>query len=66
MSDSRIQLIAKLFQMQHGVCFIGEEPLDLAKDKLEIDHIVPRAKGGKDDENNYALTCESCCLTHPE
>jgi hypothetical protein len=44
--------------MQGGLCFIGEEPLDLAKDKLEIDHIIPRAKGGKDDENNYAVTCE--------
>ncbi|HAO79354.1 MAG TPA: HNH endonuclease [Verrucomicrobia subdivision 3 bacterium] len=58
MSDNRIQLIAKLHQMQGGICFIGEEPLDLTKDKLEIDHIIPRAKGGKDDENNYAVTCE--------
>jgi hypothetical protein len=58
MADNRIQLIAKLFQMQAGLCFIGEEQLDLTKDKLEIDHIIPRAKGGKDDENNYAVTCE--------
>jgi 5-methylcytosine-specific restriction endonuclease McrA len=50
MSDNRIQLIAKLHKIQGGLCFIGEEPLDLAKDKLEIDHIIPRAKGGKDDE----------------
>jgi hypothetical protein len=35
MSDNRIQLIAKLHQMQGGICFIGEEPLDLTKDKLE-------------------------------
>jgi hypothetical protein len=41
-----------------GKCFIGGEPLDLAKDKLEIDHIVPKSKGGKDDENNYAPTCD--------
>lgn len=58
MADNRIQLIAKLLQMQSGVCFIGEEPLDLTRDKLEIDHIIPRSKGGKDDENNYAVTCE--------
>src|SRR6266498_764468 len=58
MSDTRIQLLAKLHNMQGGLCFIGEEPIDLAKDELEIDHIIPRAKGGKDDENNYAVTCE--------
>ncbi|MCC6442167.1 MAG: HNH endonuclease [Armatimonadetes bacterium] len=58
MTDNRLQLIARLHQMQRGLCFIGEEPLDLAKDKLEVDHIIPRAKGGKDDENNYAVTCE--------
>jgi len=58
MSDDRIQIMAKLHAIQGGCCFIGEEPLDLAKDKIEIDHIIPRAKGGKDDENNYALTCE--------
>jgi hypothetical protein len=57
-AENRIQLIAKLHTMQGGLCFIGEEPLDLAKDKLEVDHIIPRAKGGKDDENNYAVTCE--------
>ena len=52
MTDNRIQLIAKLHKMQGGLCFIGEEPLDLAKDKLEIDHIIPRAKGGKDSAVN--------------
>lgn len=58
MADNRIQLIAKLHKIQGGICFIGGEALDLTTDKLEIDHIIPRAKGGKDDENNYALTCE--------
>lgn len=58
MADDRTQLITKLYNIQGGVCFIGEEPLNLTKDKLEIDHIIPRAKGGKDYENNYAVTCE--------
>lgn len=58
MANNRIQLIAKLHKIQGGLCFIGKEPLDLENDKLEIDHIIPRAKGGKDDENNFALTCE--------
>jgi hypothetical protein len=29
---------------------------------LEIEHIVPRAKGGSDDEDNLWLACRSCNL----
>lgn len=58
MATDRSQLIAKLLEMQGGVCFIGGELLDPTTDKLEIDHIIPKSKGGKDDENNYAVTCE--------
>jgi hypothetical protein len=56
----RDQLIQKLLQQQQNRCFICEEPIDPVLDKIEIDHIKPRAKGGKDDENNYAATHESC------
>ncbi len=58
MTDNRAELIRKLLDIQGGKCFVGEEPLDVTKDKLEVDHIIPRAKGGKDDENNFAVTCE--------
>lgn len=56
----REELAKKLYEIQKGRCFICEDPIDLEKDKWEIDHIIPRAKGGKDDENNYALTHEYC------
>jgi 5-methylcytosine-specific restriction endonuclease McrA len=29
---------------------------------LEIEHIVPRAKGGTDDETNLWLACRACNL----
>lgn len=56
----REELAKRLYKIQNGRCFICEELIDFEKDKWEIDHIIPRAKGGKDDENNYALTHEYC------
>jgi len=57
---SRDQLAARLEEIQQGKCFICLEPLRRDFEKWEIDHIIPRAKGGKDDENNYAITHERC------
>jgi len=58
MPHNRQELINKLWESQNGRCFIGGEPIDLALHKVEIDHIIPRARGGKDEESNYALVCE--------
>jgi len=55
----RKELSKKLFEIQKGQCFICGNPISI-EDKWEIDHIIPRSKGGKDDENNYALTHEWC------
>lgn len=57
------QLVERLLETQGGRCFICQQPLDPAVDSIEIDHIVPRARGGKDDENNYAATHEWCNRT---
>lgn len=56
----REDLLNKLLLKQKNLCFICEQPIDPNLDKLEIDHIIPRAKGGKDEENNYAVTHEPC------
>jgi hypothetical protein len=29
---------------------------------FEVEHIVPRSRGGADDESNWALSCRSCNL----
>jgi hypothetical protein len=58
----REELAARLEAIQQGKCFICEKPLHRDYEKWHIDHIIPRAKGGKDDENNYALTHEHCNL----
>jgi hypothetical protein len=58
----RHELEDRLWERQKHVCFIceGQIDLDLQRSDLEIDHIVPIAADGKDEENNFALTHEPC------
>lgn len=60
--QERQELRGRLYARQNGVCFICENTIDpeLQRDDLEIDHIIPIAAGGKDEENNFALTHERC------
>jgi hypothetical protein len=57
--DERKQIIKKLYDYQHGICFIDEEPLDLAQ-PLDVDHIKARDRGGEDSLNNWGLAHASC------
>ncbi len=59
---SREELQERLYDIQNGRCYICQAPLDPVE-RLHIEHIVPKARGGKDDENNYALVHERCNLS---
>lgn len=54
----RDELMERLWTIQKGVCFISGKPIDLKlhHDNLDIDHIIPLANKGNDDESNFALT----------
>ncbi|MBI5368741.1 MAG: HNH endonuclease [Planctomycetes bacterium] len=58
--EKGLALKARLHESQGGTCYICLKPLDLVGEKSEIDHIVPRARGGKDDDHNFALTHDMC------
>lgn len=33
-----------------------------SREKLEIDHIIPLSRGGREDENNMQVLCKTCNL----
>jgi len=59
-SDEYTNLTKKLWNIQSHQCFVCEEKIDLDLHTTNIDHIVPLANKGKDSEDNFAVTHESC------
>ncbi|HOD62167.1 MAG TPA: HNH endonuclease [Bacilli bacterium] len=53
-------LTNKLFNIQNGICYICQKEIDLKIQNTNIDHIIPLANKGKDSEDNFALTHETC------
>lgn len=58
----RNKLKKKLFDIQKGKCFICEDDIDLQlhDENLDIDHIEALSQGGRDNEDNFALTHSHC------
>lgn len=60
--EQRKDLVRRLYEVQQGLCFICEHPIDLElhANKIDIDHVVPLQGGGHDDPGNFALAHASC------
>lgn len=54
------KLTKKLWDIQNKKCFICEDKIDLDLNTTNIDHIIPLAGKGKDIEENFAVTHETC------
>lgn len=50
----------KLHSKQDGKCYICGKPIELGIHQVDIDHIIPLNLGGKDSENNFAITHATC------
>jgi len=53
-------LSKKLLSIQNSTCYICNEEIDISIHTTNVDHIVPLANKGKDNEENFAITHESC------
>ena len=51
---------ARVRQAARNRCGYCLSPQSLVMASLEIEHIIPRAKGGSDDEENLWLACPVC------
>lgn len=58
--DEYEALKRKLLNIQGGKCFICGKDIDLDIQRTDIDHVIPLANKGKDKEDNFAITHESC------
>ena len=56
----REELVKQLFSIQKGKCFICNRPINIDKEAWQIDHIIPKAKGGRDHSDNFAIVHEIC------
>ena len=52
-------LSVKLFSLQNGRCACCTKKIDVG---FHMDHIMPLAKGGKNDDSNIQLLCKECNL----
>lgn len=55
----RIKILDKLCKRFGKKCWYCSTPFTNYKE-VEIDHIVPRSKGGTDDIENLAVACRMC------
>ena len=55
--DSK-KIAAKIFREQGGVCAVCDEKVKIQF--MEIDHITPKARGGRDEIENFQLLCTNC------
>lgn len=56
--ECKPQDLAKLFEKQNGKCFYCK--CKLKHDWLQVDHVVPLSRGGKNTLDNIVLTCKDC------
>jgi hypothetical protein len=55
-----VDLVRRVREAARHRCGYCLSPQRLIMARLEVEHIIPRAKGGSDDESNLWLSCPLC------
>lgn len=50
----------RIYRRDQGICRYCGVACGPEAERWEIDHVVPRALGGRDDPSNLALACRRC------
>jgi 5-methylcytosine-specific restriction endonuclease McrA len=58
--EQREELAARLLKAQNGLCYVDGTIINPKVHKTDIDHIVALARGGADNEANWAIVHEPC------
>jgi 5-methylcytosine-specific restriction endonuclease McrA len=59
-SEDRDKLVTRLYEGQNQLCYVCHEILNLQVHKTDVDHIIALARGGPDEESNWALAHSVC------
>lgn len=51
---------ARLFKLFAGKCYLCEGQIDGTKEAWEIEHVIPLAQGGDDEDSNLQLAHAKC------
>ncbi len=54
------QLRKFLRERARGCCEYCLSPVEYSSDPFSIEHIIPRSKGGSDEVDNLAFSCQGC------
>lgn len=59
-TEEKKNLTQRLWELQGKICFLCEKEINLRADNTELDHIIPLADNGPDEEANWALMHAEC------
>mgnify|MGYP002078258898 CR=1 FL=1 len=62
MAKNRLSEIEKEFvrKRANGCCEYCKFPFDYSHGAFHLDHVIPPAKGGSEDLDNFAFACDRC------
>lgn len=55
-----VKLRTFVFNRANGLCEYCKSPANISSQPFVVEHIIPKSKGGTDEVENLALSCQGC------